>query len=470
MQDPSQRRPGDRIIRRPRVRPVQIDVSLKRPPRQRPLSPLVLAYGFAVLIGLGTLLLFLPAANNHGGFTPAMTAFFTATSAATVNGLTVADSATHWSPFGKAVIIVLLQVGGLGFMMASALLFIILGRRISLRGRLAIREAAGATSVGGVVQLAKRVGLLVLVVEGLGFVAFAIRFSFDFPMPLALWHSLFHSISAFNNAGFVVLPGEGLGAYRSDASVMVITASMFIVGGLNIAIISDIAARRTFNRFTLDTKLVLSATAFLTVVGLVIVLLTEYSNPDTLGGMGIPGKLLSSFFESASARTAGFSGLSPGAFTQSALFFVMGLMFIGGAAGSTAGGIKVNTFAVIVTSAIATIRGRPRVEAFKREIPDYQVSRAVTLGVASVAYTLTTLLVLTKLEDARFIELLLETISAWGAGYSTGLPAELTKPGQFLLAITMFVGRIGPLTLILALSRAPEAGRYRFAKERINIG
>ena len=471
MQDSGSRRPGERIIRRPRLQPVRIDVGAEQPSRPKPMSPLVLAYGFAALIALGVLLLSLPVSNTVGGFTPFMTSFFTATSAVTVTGLTVETSATFWSPFGKAVLLVLIQVGGLGFITLSTLIFLALGRRIGLRERLAIRGAAGAITVGGMVRLVKQVALVVLVVEALGFVALAIRFSFDFPVPTALWHSLFHSVSAFNNAGFVILPGEGLGAYREAPSVLLMTTVLFVLGGISIAVMADVARGRRFGKLSVDSKLVLSATAGLWLLGMVLFLVTEYTNPATLGPMGVPGKLLHSFFESGSARTAGFTSGTPGQFTQSALFLSMVLMFIGGAAGSTAGGIKVNTFAIIIASVVSTIRGRSHVEAFNREVPDYQVSRALTIGVLGVGMVLLVAFLLTRVEEARFIELLFETVSAFGAnGYSTGLPGQLSNAGQLFLALAMFVGRIGLITLVLILAQRPEAGRYRYAQERVRIG
>ena len=435
------------------------------------MTPLVLAYGFGAIIAIGTLLLALPVSNNVSGFTPFMTSFFTATSAVTVTGLTVENSATFWSPFGKAVILVLLQVGGLGFITLSTLIFIFLGRRISMRDRLAVQEAAGAVTVGGVVRLVKQVGIVVLLVEVVGFVALAIRFSFDFPVPTAFWHGLFHSISAFNNAGFVVLPDAGLRAYREDPSMVLITTVLFFLGAISIAVMLDIARRRSFARLSLDSKLVVSAMAGLWLLGMLLFLVSEYSNPETMGPMGVPGKIMHAFFESASARTAGFTTGTPGQFTQSTLFFILALMFVGGAAGSTAGGIKVNTFAVIVASVVATVRGRPRVEAFRREIPDYQVLRALTIGAVGAAVVFLVAFLLTEIEEARFIDVLFETVSAFGAnGYSTGLPGQLSAAGQAILSVTMFLGRIGPLTLVLALAQRLEAGRYRYAQERVRIG
>ena len=418
----------------------------------------VLAYGFAALIALGVLLLSLPVSNTVGGFTPFMTSFFTATSAVTVTGLTVETSATFWSPFGKAVLLVLIQVGGLGFITLSTLIFLALGRRIGLRERLAIRGAAGAITVGGMVRLVKQVALVVLVVEALGFVALAIRFSFDFPVPTALWHSLFHSVSAFNNAGFVILPGEGLGAYREAPSVLLMTTVLFVLGGISIAVMADVARGRRFGKLSVDSKL-----DALRDCGAVAARNGPLSghrvhqpcDPWTDGGARQASALL---FRVRQRQDRGVSpAVRPGQFTQSALFLSMVLMFIGGAAGSTAGGIKVNTFAIIIASVVSTIRGRSHVEAFNREVPDYQVSRALTIGVLGVGMVLLVAFLLTRVEEARFIELLFETVSAFGAnGYSTGLPSQPKQRWTVIpRACHVRSGRIGLITLVLIL--APEA-------------
>lgn len=471
MQDSRRRRLGERIVRRARIRPVRIDLTLRRPSPPKRISPLILVYGFALLIGIGTLLLLLPAANKAGGFTPFVTAFFTATSAVTVTGLVVVDTSSYWSPFGLGVILALIQIGGLGIMTLSTLLFILLGRRITLRERLAIREAAGLTVLGGVVRLVRQIGLLILVLEGVGMVALTIRFAFDLPFPSALWNGLFHAVSAFNNAGFAVLPGAGLPAYRNDASVLLIMAVLVILGGISITVINDLMAKRRFGRLALDSKMVLTASLLLWLSGILVFFVSEYANPDSLGPLGVPGKLLNSFFASVNARTAGFASLSVPAFYEYTLFFLLGLMFIGGASGSTAGGIKVNTFGVVLASVVAAVRGKPNVEAFKRELPNDQVFRALAIVVLGLGVVFLIAFLLNVVEEKRFIDLFFETVSAFGSvGNSSGVTSGLSVAGQLLIMLAMFVGKFGPLTLVLALAQRPDPGMYRYAQERVKIG
>ena len=452
------------------MQPVRVEVGVKRLRPPKVMTPFALAYGFAILIALGTFLLLLPPAHQGGGFTPFVIALFTAASAASVTGLLVVESASYWSPFGKVVILILVQLGGLGIITYSTLMFIALGRKIGLRERLVIRGESGTTAVGGVVGAVKQLGLVMLGIEAVGFVALAARFSFDFPFPTALWHSLFHTVSSFNNAGFVILPG-GLGAYRQDVSTLLITTVLLFLGGISIVVMADVVRHRRFGRLSLDSKLVISATAGILVLAMVMFLVTEWSNPATLGPMGVPGKVLSAFFESSSARTAGFTSVSVGDFAQSTLLFTMALMFIGGAAASTAGGIKVNSFGVIIASVIATLRGRSRAEAYNREIPGQQVSMAITIGVLGGVGVFVMAIVLTQVEEGHFLEVLFETFSAFGtSGYSTGLPAEMSATGQVLLTLAMYLGRVGPLTLVLWLVYRRGVENYRYAQERIRMG
>lgn len=471
MQDSPSRRPGDRIIRRARVTPVTIDVGPQPVARRRTTPTLILVYGFAILAAFGTFLLSLPIANEGSGFTSFMTAFFTATSAVTVTGLVTVDTATFWSPFGQAVILILIQLGGLGIMTFSTLIFLILGRRIGLRERLALRDTSGVAMVGGIVRLIRRIALVVIVAELLAFIAFSIRFSFDFPLPTALWHGLFHSISSFNNAGFVVLPNNGLQAFQRDASVMILTAVLIILGGISVTLLADMATKRRFNRFSLDTKLVLSLSVALWVIGTVIVFASEYTNDATLGPMGVGGKLMTAFFESVSGRTAGFEAVPIASMQQFTWLAFMALMFIGGVAGSTTGGIKVNTLGVMLAAVTSAIRGRPKVEAFRQQVPDELVSKALTVAVLGIATILIAVFVLTIVEDAPPIELLFETVSAFGTvGNSTGITSTLSTAGQFIIIFLMFSGKIGPLTLMLALARRREPSRFRYAEESVRIG
>ena len=459
-------------MRRPRVHAVLVHTGRAKPSGQKPISPLILVYAFGVLIAVGTFLLWIPPANTNPQVTPFMTAFFTASSAATVTGLATVDTATYWSPFGQAVILVLIQVGGLGIMAMSTLLFIIIGRRISLRERLAIREATGVTMVGGVVRLIRQIGLFVLIVELAGVVLLAARFSRDLPLGEAIWNGLFHSVSAFNNAGFSNLKATGgLEAYAVDPAVLLPLAVLIMAGGISANVVVDVLRKRRFTRLALDTKLVLLLSVALWAIGMVIFLITEYSNPETLGSMDVPGKMLSSFFHSVSPRTAGFNAVPMLGLREYTLFVLMGLMFIGAVSGSTAGGIKVNTVGTLIASVAAVLRGRAQVEAFRREIPGDQVQRALAVMVLSLLWIFGVGFLLSLVEEGRFVSLLFETVSAFGTvGLSHGVTPTLGTVGQVLIIATMVFGKVGPLTLILVVAQGTEQHLIRYPQERVRIG
>jgi len=477
LRDPRRRRPGDRIVRRTFSHPIQLpEVARKLPRPSKPPPLFLLFYVYAAAIAIGTALLVMPIANEQGGTTPFMDAFFTAASATTVTGLVVADTATYWSGFGKAVIVIMIQVGGLGVMTATSLLFIFLGRRLGLRERLAMRGDTSALTVGGIVRLVRQIAKVVLVVEVLGFIAFTLRFSQDFAWPTAMWHGFFHSISAFNNAGFVVLPGQGLGAYQSDPSVLLITAAMIMAGGISVLVIADVIGKRSFARLTLDSKMVISMSLALWTFAMLLYLALEYSNASSLGPLDMPGKLLNSFFHAVSGRTAGFFTISFGGLEQSTLMLFLGLMLIGGTSASTTGGIKVSTLGAVLSFVWSAVRGRPRAEAFRRRLPSEQVAAAVTLMMLALGMAFLVVVVLAAIEDEAlakfgFIGLLFETASALGtAGNSTGVTSSLSIAGQVVIIVTMVVGKVGPPTLILALSRRVSRADYRYAEEHVRIG
>ena len=471
MADPPSPRPGDQVVRRARPQPVTVDLADAEPEPDHLTSPLILVYAFAAIIVVGSIALLLPFASEEPGWTPFMTAFFTSTSAVTVTGLVVVETAAAWTPFGKGVILALIQIGGLGIMTLSAGLFQVLGRRLGLRDQVTLAvEATGKASGAGALQLAKRIAVMVFVVELLGFIALSIRFSFDYPLPDAVWNAFFHAISAFNNAGFLLL-GDDLGGFHTDASFMLVSAVLIILGSISFVVISDMMdSRRRLRQLTLDTKLVLATTLFLWVVGMVVILGAEYANEATLGPLGVGDKLTNAFFESVSGRTAGISA-SVSDMHHYTWLVLMAMMFIGGASGSTAGGIKVNTLGVLLVSALSTVRGRTRTEVFDRQIPTRQVEYAATLAMLGVMVVMALCFVLLVIEDASPIALIFETISAFGTnGNSTGVTPTLSTGGQLLIIFAMFLGRVGPLTiaLILAQRRRPVV-RY-FAQEGVRIG
>ena len=472
------RRPGDRRVHVGQTRAQTFTVRPPRRLRRSPSPALSLLVLFAILITVGTVLLSLPMATNADSSTRLIDALFTATSAACVTGLTVLDTASHWSPFGQVVILLLIQAGGFGIMAGSTLLLrIVLGRRTTLRDRLLVQESLGGLQLGTVTSLLTRIALFTIVAELTGAIVLSVAFVSGPEAgppgdPLGIWWGVFHSISAFNNAGFD-LTGDfrSLAPFVDDWVVLLTVAMLLTLGGLGFAVVGDAIDKRRWWRMALETKLVLMATAALLVGGTLLIGFTEWSNPETLGALPTEQRLLNALFESATLRTAGFTALDTGAFAEATLFVVMALMFIGGASGSTAGGIKVNTFSVLLIAIVSTVRGQPSAIAFGRRIQHQIVYRALAVALLAIAFVFVIGLGLTLTTDATFVQTLFEAVSAFGTvGATTGITPELSDPARLITAFAMFVGRLGPLTLVLALAARARPVRIRPAVEAIRIG
>lgn len=448
------------------------------PPRRvrRPPSPAaVLVIGFAIVIAIGTVLLSLPLATADGSWTRPMDALFTATSAVCVTGLTVLDTGLYWSPFGHVVIVLLIQVGGFGFMTGSTLLlFLLVGRRTGLRDRILVQASTGVPDLGSVTTLVKRIAVFTIVAEVAGAVVLAGAFLADgLPVAQSAWWGVFHAISAFNNAGFdLVGRFQSLTGYADDPLVLGPIAILIVLGGLGFAILGDALGKRRWNRFALETKIVLLTTVVLVVGGALAIGVFEWSNPATLGALPEAQRPLNALFESITLRTAGFSALDTAGLSVASLFVVMALMFIGGASGSTAGGIKVNTFSILLVAILSSARGVPSAEAFGRRIPHGLIYRALSVVLLSIAiaFSVALLLELTT-PGATFVQVLFESISAFGTvGASTGITRDLPDPARIVAIVAMFLGRLGPLTLVLALTARARPVRSRPAVETMRIG
>jgi trk system potassium uptake protein TrkH len=431
-----------------------------------------LVYGFLGLIAIGAILLMLPISNAAAQFTSPVDAFFTATSAVCVTGLVVVDTGTYWSSFGQGVILALVQIGGFGFMTSATLLLLAFGRRIGLQERLLIGESMGLARLGGVVRIVKRMAIFTLLAEGIGAAIFFFRFLGDNPLKVAAWESVFHSISAFNNAGFDIFGNfQSLTNYQGDYLVVLVTAALIFLGGISFIVIADVLKVRSLTRLSLDSKLVLATTLALLTVGTFVLLFTGFSEPATFGDVGLPQKALSAFFQSVAARTGGFTVIHVGGLTHYALFFIMFLMFVGGASGSTAGGIKVNTFGILVATIWSTIRGREHAEAFGREFSIQQLYRAIAVLMLSLGLVALAVFLLTVYEEFSFISLLFETVSAFGTvGFTTGITPQLSIVGRLIITVTMFIGRLGPLALSMALLQRQRPSAYRYPEEMVRIG
>ena len=479
------RRPGDRVVRRPRQRetaPIRVRLPVQRRRVNLPVSLsalLTLTLGFAAAILIGAGLLATPAASVGPGGASLIDALFTATSAVCVTGLVVVPSGEYWSGFGQAVIAGLMFVGGLGIMTAGTLILLALGKRISLNSRLIIRETQGGRSLGGALELGRYVVLFALGVQAAAFAALFARLIFMYPAEEAFWQSLFHSISAFNNAGFTIFrESDSLSAFQSDPVVLWAIGISILLGAFSFPVVNEIARRRNMNRWALDTRLVLIGTVGLWGVGALAMVGFELGNEATLEGMSLIDKISNGAFQATTARTAGFSSIDFAETRMGTDFLFMLLMFIGGASGSVAGGIKVNTAMVLALATLAALRGRPRVETLRREIPQAQVSRALALTVLAVVGVAALMTMLSFTERSSldsgafaFLDVLFETVSAAGTvGLSRGITPELTEPGKLVVTLAMYAGRLGPLTIGLGLALREQRAIYRYAQERVTIG
>jgi trk system potassium uptake protein len=406
-----------------------------------------------------------------------MTALFTSTSAVSVTGLVVVDTATQWSPFGQAVILALIEIGGFGFMTSSTLLLLLIVRgRTRLRARLLVQESLGQPDLGDVTRVVRRVAIFSIAVQVIGAALLTARFAAGGEAAAAgshpLWWGVFHAVSAFNNAGFDLTGGfRSLIGLNTDLVVLGTIGVLVTLGSLGYAIVADVAAKRRWQRLALETKVVLLTSLLLLFGGAFVFAAAEWSNPRTLGPLGAPERAANALFESISLRTAGYASVDHARLAEPSLFVTMLLMFIGGASGSTAGGIKVNTFAVLLVAIAAAVRGRGSAEAFGRRIPHIVVYRALSVGLLAIAAVFLTTLALTTLSTATFAQAAFEAISALGTvGLTTGITPSLAEPALLVLILAMYVGRLGPLTLVLALAARQRWVPYRPAVESMRIG
>jgi trk system potassium uptake protein len=453
-------------------RSIQVPLSTTPAPRRAMNAGLVFSGGFATLIAVGTVLLMLPISQAEGRWTPLLDAAFIAVSAACVTGLVVVDTGSYWSFFGQMVIAALVQVGGFGFMILSTFLLRLAGRRTSLRTRLLLQESIGGNSVGSALSLARRVLLFTVVVEGVGAGVLTLTFLAHLPPGTAIWWGIFHSISAFNNAGFDLTGGYQSMVPFSDAPLVLLPLSFLIVlGSLSYGVAEDIVRRRSFVRLSLDSKLVLVTSGSLLVGGTLLLLFTERQNGSTFAPMPFGMQVLNAFFQSAAARTAGFNSVDLAAVTDGGLLVLIGLMLIGGSAGSTAGGIKVQTLGILCSATVSAIRGLPDVVAFKRRVPMPDVLRAIAVTVLSFALVFLSTFLLGLTDTQPFLRELFEVVSAFATvGMSTGLTAEANPFARFILMIIMFIGRLGPLTLAIALAERERGSPLRWPAAAVRIG
>lgn len=439
----------------------------------------ILVSGFLALILVGTVLLMLPISSQSGEATNFIDALFTATSATCVTGLVVVNTLEHWSLFGKIVILSCIQIGGLGFMSLVSMIFVFMGKKITLKNRLIMQEAFSSNTMAGIVRFTKAVVILTFVVEGIG--AFLLSFVFipEFGFIKGIGYSIFHAISAFCNAGFDVIGPDSLTPYVGNGLVNFTIMGLIIGGGLGFVVWIDtynmiktkresaehFTWKQAFYKLPLHTKLVWMITIILIVVGAVFFFLVEFKNPNTLGALSLKDKVYAALFQSVSPRTAGFNTLPLAELTPASKLMSIILMFIGGSPAGTAGGVKTVTVGVLILCAMSTIKGRENTVVFNRRIPASVINRALTVIMIAITAIFGMLMILTVTENAGFLEILFEVVSAFATvGSTLGITASLTIIGKIMIIILMFIGRLGPVTIAVALMV-----RQRKAKEKVSI-
>ncbi|ASK35408.1 Ktr system potassium transporter B [Alcanivorax sp. N3-2A] len=445
----------------------RLDVTLRLSRVRRYSPPLVLAVSFFLLILIGALLLWLGPASE-----PGMTlwqALFTACSSVTVTGLAVVDL-NDLTLYGQLVILVLFHLGGLGLMTFAALTVMVLGGRLGLGGQRLVREAMDQTAPGDVLVLVRYVAILALILEALGTLALATVWVPELGWWQGLWFSFFHAASAFNNAGVSLLP-EGLTPWAAHPLVNLVVTGLFIVGGLGFTVLTDLWRKRRFSRLSLHSKLTLSGTALLALSAWLLIMMFEWQNANTLAVLPETQRPLLAWFMAVTPRSSGFGIVEVNALNASSTLLIMFLMFVGGGSNSTASGIKVSTFMVVILATRAFLKGEQQPTAFGRTVALSSVFRAYTVVVLSLLLVMLANFLLVILEpDMKTMDLIFEGFSAFGTvGLSRGITMDLSMPSQAVLMATMFAGRIGPLALAFSMAR-PRRARVRYTEDQVQIG
>ena len=436
----------------------------------------IIALVFAAIILVGTGLLMLPVASRSGHSSGFMTALFTATSSTCVTGLILADTYTQWSGFGQAVILCLIEIGGLGFMSAASVVVFLLRRKVGLKQRMVMAQAFSVSDMEGVVRLQKWVLGGSLCLQAAGAIVLFLRFLPGYGFRQAAIWGVFHSVSAFCNAGFDILgkiaPGQSMICMQSDPVVLITLMALITVGGLGFFVWEEVAAKRSFRKFSVYTKLVLLTSLGLILAGAALTLILEWNNPATIGNMCTGDKILNAFFQSVTLRTAGFVSFDQGAMTEGGKAVSILLMLVGGSSGSTAGGVKTVTVVVVLLFLWSRARGRSNTEVFRRNIPREKVLDAMTvLLIVSVLAVLGSVVLCTT-SGVSFVDALYESVSALATvGVTTGITARLSVISKLLMIVFMYFGRVGVLTVSLGFLMGDKAAqRYRFADTNLLIG
>ena len=433
-----------------------------------------IALGFFFIILAGSLILTLPIASQSGEWTPFLDSMFTATSATCVTGLVVYDTFTHWNVFGQLVILLLIQIGGLGFITVGVGFSMALRRRIGLRQRDLLKESINAMEIGGIVKLLRKIFIGTALCEGVGALLLATRFIPEFGLVKGIYYSIFHAISAFCNAGFDLMGGQqpyaSFTAYATDPVINITLMLLIIVGGLGFVVWSDVVLKRfRWKNYCLHTKMVISVTLLLIFGGALFLFLFEQGG--TISGMSTGDQILASLFGSVTARTAGFNTVDTGALQPESKLLTIALMFIGGSPGSTAGGVKTTTIAVILIYVISNLRGESGCNVFHRRIGDEVIKRASMVFCLNLFLGLICVTLILATSNLRMSDVLFEVYSAISTvGMTTGITRDLNVVGRIVIMILMYCGRIGSMTFALSFVAKPETKGLSLPEEKITIG
>ncbi|HKM04261.1 MAG TPA: potassium transporter TrkG [Lachnospiraceae bacterium] len=444
----------------------------------------MIIFGFLSAILVGTFMLCLPFASASGKATPIIDALFTATTSVCVTGLVIVNTFEYWSVFGQVIILLLIQFGGLGIVTFTTSLMLIIGRKVTLKDRLLIEDAFNLNTLSGLIRFLRKILFGTFIIEGTGAIFYMFTFIPEFGITRGIWISIFNSISAFCNAGIDIIGPDSLMPYVTNPWINLVTMSLIILGGIGFIVWWDvlrvlklykqkeILRNKIMNKLNLHSKIVITTTFFLIVGGALLIFLLEFDNPATIGHLSGGNKLIASFFESVTTRTAGFLTVSQKGLKDSTVVVCMLLMFIGGSPVGSAGGIKTTTIALVFLSALATINGHEEVTAYKRTIPLRTVRKAVSVTVIFLVCLMVLTILLSIVVKGSFMDIAFETVSAMGTvGLSRDFTTSLNFTGKVIIIICMYLGRIGPISLAIAFSfKQGKRSLRSYAKEDITVG
>ncbi|PIC99384.1 TrkH family potassium uptake protein [Sporosarcina sp. P29] len=436
--------------------------------RKKAISPpALIAFSFLFTIIIGTLLLKLPMAT----YKPIswIDALFTATSATTVTGLSVFDITATLTIFGEVVLLILIQIGGVGLMAFAVAILIILGRKVGMTNRIFIQQTFNYQSIGGTVRFVGEILTFVFVIESIAFIALCTVWVPEFGWKQGMYYSVFHVVSAFNNAGFSLFP-DNLSSFAGNPIITMILSGLFIIGGIGFIVVKDILQKRSIQQWTLHTKMMIFGTLTVNIIATLFLFILEFHNEKTIGSFSFLDKLWTSYFQAVTPRTAGFNMVVMGDMEESSLLLTLLLMFIGGGSASTASGIKLTTFMVILLATISYFRGIKEPHIFQRTIKSEIIFRSMAIGAVSSVIIFVALFLLTVTEKMPFLPLLFETVSAFATvGLSLGITGDISPVGEVILCFVMFLGRIGPLTLFFLLIHTKKES-YHYSYDQVQTG